>query len=236
MKVYINEAYVQRRAAVGKWASLLGIAVLAGGFIVSLRQPGLFLVSLGSLLLGFLLSNVGIYYANRYMHRDRPDAVLAQALKGVDNRYALYQFLLPASQVLREPGGLTVFVLKPQEGLVSLEKGQWHNKQGWSRLLRWIGQEGLGKPDQEAGRETRRLQDWLKTQAPDLDVPVRGVVVFTHPKVELDLNAPPLPTMLAKQLKGWLRKAGKLAPFPQETQARLTKLLDQAARVDHNQD
>jgi hypothetical protein len=236
VKVYINEAYVKRRATVSRWASLLGIAVLAGGFLVSLRRPDLFLVSLGSLLLGFLLSNVGIYYANRYMHRNRPDTVLAQALKGIDNRYALYQFLLPASQVLREPGGLTVFVLKPQEGLVSLEKGQWRNRQGWSRLLRWIGQEGLGKPDQEAEREAQRLQDWLKTQAPDLDVPVRGVVVFTHPRVELDLDAPPLPALLAKQLKGWLRKAGKLAPFPKETQARLTQLLDQAARVDYDQD
>lgn len=232
MKVYIKEGYVERRARMGKWASLLGLAVLAGGFVVSLRDPRLFFVSFGTLILGFLLSNVGIYYANRYVRPDRPDAVLAQALKGLDNRYALYLFLLPVSHVLREPGGLTAIVPKPQEGRIWFEKGKWRNKQGWSRLLRWVGQEGLGKPDQELERETQKLREWLREQAPDLQVPVRGTIVFTHPKAELELDNPPVSVMVPKQLKGWLRRAGKLPPLPKEKLTMLTRLLDEAAQVD----
>lgn len=235
MQVYINERFVKRRASVGKWASLVGLVVLAGGFLVSLRDPSLFFISFGTLILGFLLSNLGIYYANRYVRPDRPDLVLAQALKGFDKRYALYQFLLPVSQVLREPGGLTLFVLKPQEGTISCEDGRWRNKQGWSRLLRWVGQEGLGKPDRELEHEIQKIQDWLQKQARDLEVPVRGAVVFTHPNVELQLDDPPVPAMLPKQLKGWLRKSGKLPSLADETFDELKQLLNEAAEVGESE-
>jgi hypothetical protein len=236
MKVYINQGYIKRRAAVGKYASLLGLVVLGGGLIISLRDPRLFFISFGTLILGFLLSNVGIYYANRYVRSDRPDTVLGQALKGLDNRYALYQFLLPVSQVLREPGGLTVFVPRPQEGLTLYQGGKWRNKQGWSRVLRWVGQEGLGKPDLELEREIQTLRDWLEKQKPDLEVPVRGVVVFTHPNAELQVNDAPVTVLRPKQLKGWLRKAGKLPPLSNETSDGLIQLLDTAAQVGDSEE
>ncbi len=235
MKVYINKGYVKRRSSVGKWASLLGLVVLGGGLIISLRDPRLFFVSFITLILGFILSNIGIYFANRYTRPDRPDKALVQGLKGFDKRYALYQFLLPVSQVLREPGGLTIFILKPQEGQILYEQGKWRQKQGWSRLLRWVGQEGLGKPDSELEGETQTLQNWLQKKAPDLEIPVRGVVVFTHPKAELRLDNPPVPAMAPKQLKGWLRKAGRLPALPDETLTRLTQVMDDAAKVSENE-
>jgi len=232
MKVYVNQGYIKRRASVGKYASLLGLVVLGGGLIISLRNPRLFYISFGTLILGFVLSNVGIYYANRYVRPDRPDAALPQALKGFDKRFALYQYLLPVSHVLREPGGLTIFVPKPQEGLTSYEGGKWRNKQGWSRVLRWVGQEGLGRPELELEKEVQTLQNWLHKQAADLQVPVRGVVVFTHANAELQLNDPPVTVLLSKQLKGWLRKAGRLPTLPKETSDRLAQLLDQVTQVD----
>jgi hypothetical protein len=233
MKVYLNETYVARRASVGKWASLLGLVILGIGFVVSLRVPNLF-ISFGSLAVGFILSNVGIYYANRYTRVDRPDVELSKALKGFDDRYALYQFLLPASQVLREPGGLTIFVLKPQEGVVAFQDGKWRNKMGWGRLLRWVGQEGLGSPDRELKQEVGALKDWLQEQAPDLDVPVRGVLVFN--RAQLALDDPPVPAMAPKQIKGWLRKAGKLPPLPKKTFSRLNQALDEAIQVEEEQE
>ena len=75
MKIYLNEGYVKRRSAIGKWTSLLGLVILAVGLVISLRSfkslTQLY-ISLVSLLVGFILSNVGIYYANRYMRVDRP--------------------------------------------------------------------------------------------------------------------------------------------------------------------
>jgi hypothetical protein len=230
MKVYLNEQHVERRSSVGKWASLLGLAILAIGFVVSIRYPNV-IISFGTLAVGFILSNVGIYYANRYTRLDRPDAVLAKALKGLDNRYALYQFLLPSAQVLREPGGLTVLVLKPQDGIVLYQDGKWRHKMGWSRALRWMGQEGLGRPEQEVELEVETLKNWLQEQAPDLDVPVRGVVVFTQADLQTP-DEPPAPAMAPKQIKGWLRKAGKLPTLPKQQLAQLTRVLNEAILID----
>jgi hypothetical protein len=61
---------------------------------------------------------------------------------------------------------------------------------------------------------------------------VRGAVVFTHPNAELELDDPPVPVMLPQQLKGWLRRAGKLPPLPKEAMTRLAQVLDEAAGVD----
>ena len=95
----------------------------------------------------------------------------------------------------------------------------------------------MGKPEQELEREAQTLRDWLQQQAPDLeDVPVRGLVVFTNPKAEVKLDDAPTPALSPKQLKGWLRKAGKLPPLPKETLARLTRLLDDAARVGDSEE
>jgi hypothetical protein len=237
MKVYINEPYIARRGSIGKWASIIGLVVLVGGFIISIRDPRLFFISFGTLILGFLLSNVGIYYANRYARPDRPDAVLVQSLKGFDDRYALYEFLLPVSHVLREPGGVTVISLKPQEGEIRYNDGKWRHKQGWGRLLRWVGQEGLGKPDLDVQSDVEKLQEWLGQQSSELEVPVRGVVVFTSPKAQLELDNPPVPAMASKQVKGWLRRSGKLPPLPDEEQTLLAEILDDAAQVnDYEED
>jgi hypothetical protein len=236
MQIYVNQKHIERRASIGKWASLLGLAVLAAGFLISLRSPELFFISFAALLLGFVLSQVGLYFANRYARPDRPDAVLAQALKGFDDRYALYQFLFPSPNVLREPGGVTIFVLKPQQGQILYQDGKWRNKQGWIRLLRWIGQEGIGKPDEEAAHQVQNLENWLQEQAPDLEVPVRAVVAFTHPQAELQLDNPPLPAMSADNVKNWLRRSGKLHPLPKETFERLSEVLDEAAGVDEQED
>jgi hypothetical protein len=235
MQLYLNEGYIKRRASVGKWASLLGLVVLAGGFLISLRNPALFFVSFATLIVGFLLSNVGIYYANRYVRAERPDAVLAQALKGLDRRFALYQFLLPVSHLLREPGGLTVFVVKPQEGTILYQEGKWRNKQGWGRLLRWVGQEGLGRPEQELEQEVQAMEEWLHKQDSELEVPVRGLVVFTHPNVDLQVGNTPIPALLPKQIKGWLRKSDKLSPLPDETFEQLKQLLNEGAGVSDEQ-
>jgi hypothetical protein len=94
----------------------------------------------------------------------------------------------------------------------------------------------LGKPELELEKEVQTLRNWLEKQTPDLEVPVRGVVVFTHPNAELQLDDPPVTVLRPKQLKGWLRRAGKLPPLPKETFHRLTQLLDTAVQVGDSEE
>jgi hypothetical protein len=93
----------------------------------------------------------------------------------------------------------------------------------------------LGKPDREVEIDIQTMQDWLQKQGDDQEVPVRGVVVFTNPKAELQLNGPPVDAMSAKQLKGWIRKAGRLPPLSKEDQAQLAELLDEEVSVGESE-
>jgi hypothetical protein len=83
-------------------------------------------------------------------------------------------------------------------------------------------------------QEVGALKDWLQEQAPDLDVPVRGVLVFN--RAQLALDDPPVPAMAPKQIKGWLRKVGKLPPLSKKTFSRLNQALDEAIQVEEEQE
>ena len=79
------------------------------------------------------------------------------------------------------------------------------------------------------------MQEWLQERAPDLNVPVRGVLVFNKAQLTLD-DDPPVPTMAPKQVKGWLRKAGRRPSLPKKTLKRLAQVLDETIPVDEEQD
>ncbi len=233
MRIYVNEEYVQRRASIGKWASLAGLAILVGGFFVSLRWPQLIAVSWISLIVGFIVSLVGAQFVNQFTRPDRPHAVLADALKGMKNEYVLYNYLIPkVSHLLLEPGGVTALVLKHQDGEIRFDGERWHRPRNLMRLLRWMGETPLGRPLQEAQQKAKAIRELLERELPDLDVPVRGIVVFTNERADLELEEDVPEVMTYKQVKGWLRRDGKLIPLPEDVYEPLADFLDETAGIE----
>ena len=55
MNIHRNEKVIKRNSNIAKFATLGGLAVLAGGMYVSFRYPEQFTLSLGALLVGFIL-------------------------------------------------------------------------------------------------------------------------------------------------------------------------------------
>jgi len=124
MKIIINEKMIRRNARIGQIATLGGLAILAGGMIISFRKQELFLIAWASLILGFILSQIGIYFGNRWGRSPRPDEKLNQALKGLDDRYTIYHYTTPLSHLLIGPAGICVLLTRHQRGRVTYEKGR----------------------------------------------------------------------------------------------------------------
>jgi hypothetical protein len=215
MRIIRNDKFVQSRAKLGRFVSLAGLAVLALGLIISFGKPELFYISFLCLLVGFLCSQLGIYLGNRYIRIDRPDEVLAKALKGFDDRYALYQYTSPAGNVLVTPNACLVFTVKPQAGSIEYRDGKWrHHTGGLRRFFGWMTQEGLGNPIRDAQAEAGALQRFLSKKLPGVDVSIQPVIVFGSPNAEVSATDSPIPAVHAKKLKEWLRghnKAGNLS-------------------------
>ena len=227
MKVVRNDRYIQTRSKIGRYASLGGLVVLAGGLLASFlgqQRPELITLSFVCLLIGFVLSQVGIYYGNRFVRSDRPDEVLTKALKGLDDRFILYHYQLPTPHVLLAPDACYVLSVQSQSGKVSAHGDRWKHPLGWKWLFAWASQESIGNPAKAAQLEVETLQAQLAKKLPNVEVLLTPVIVFSNPDVELDVYDTAVPVIHIKKLKDWLRGAGKGQGLSSGTRAELLKL------------
>jgi hypothetical protein len=209
MKAVTNEKLIARNAKIGTWSSLAGMAALGIGLYISFQWQKYIALSFLCLLAGIVLSNVGLYNANRWVKRPRPDEVLTKVLKGFDRRYYLYNYVLPVDHVLVAPSGLFAIVARNHDGPVYFADGRWRQKFNLFRALGFAG-EGVRNPGRDAERDVHKMQRFLTRNAPDLaEVPVQSLVVFTNAKAELHVENPPLPVLDPKGLKDFLRKSPK---------------------------
>ena len=212
MRIVTNEGLIKRNARIGQIASLVGLAILIGGVIINWRNPEQVGLSLGALLIGFAISQLGIYFGNRYSRPPRADIVLTQALKGLDKRYTLYNYTAPISHLLIGPGGLWVILARNQRGKISYDKGRWQQKGGFGlTYMKLFAQEGIGRPDLEAGADLETLKKYLKKEFPEMEFPEpHPLLVFLNPEVEiLNLEDAPIPTLPIKKLKDHIKKQAK---------------------------
>jgi hypothetical protein len=208
MQTIVNEAKIARGARLGKIATFAGLGFLVLGLIVSLMlQTGGFIwISFGCLLLGILVSSVGTMNMNRWVREPRADQALAQGLKGFDDRYRLYSYFLPAPHVLLSPVGLFVLTPMGQDGVIRYDGQKFRRDFSAVRLLRFMADEGLGKPFAEADSQVRAMQKLLDENQAGEEVEIQNVVVFYNPRAQLDVSDAPRPVTFPKGLKKALRK------------------------------
>jgi hypothetical protein len=231
MIVLRDEARIQRLKKWGQYISLTGFFLLIAALILGLINPEQYIwLQVVALPVGWLMSQVGLYLAHRYLRNPRPDEVLDQALRKVARQGRMYHYLLPASHVLLTPAGPIAFVLKYQTGRISVEGDRWRQR-GVSILRRFFSQESLGNPTKEAEREVRALAGYISREAPQLEeVPIGAIIVFTSKNVaDLDLAGSDIPAMHHTKLRGYLRQQGQGEPLPRADYEALRAAFDKKA-------
>lgn len=226
MQVYRNDHYIQRRAKGGRYASFAGMGVLFLGLLVTwFAGPEWVSLSFLALILGFVLTQVGLYYTNRFGRPDRPDQVLVKALKGFDDRYQLFQFTSPAGNVLVTPAACIVFAIKMHHGAIRYQNGKWKHSTRLRSFFLWMASDSLGNPVKDAEIETDSLRRYLAKNLPGVEVPIQPVILFGSPAAEVDAGESPIPAIHYKKLKDWLRGPGKNGGLSADTRDQLIELL-----------
>lgn len=189
-------------------ASMGGLMLLLGGVVAPLFLPALHQATQVVMVVGMGISMVGIYLANRWVRKPRPEESLDLALKSLNDSHHLFHYpSLPCEHVLLTPFGVVIIEVFNLAGDFSYKDGQWKEKMNFGRALRYIVEEHLGDPTKTA----HELEEYLRgrfTQdlGSEQSIPIHSVVTFTHPGVRLDVKNPPIPVCTLDKLKGHITK------------------------------
>jgi hypothetical protein len=221
MKIVANNKLINRNKKIGNYTTIGSLVVLGAGLYISFTAQTAdgFTWSLVCLVMGFLLSQVGIFFGNRWGRSPRPDELLSKELKGLDDKYILYHYTTPVPHLLVGPAGIWVLSTYNQTGHIIYDeaKKRWQQK-GGNWYMKIFAQENLGRPDQEAGST---LVDLNKRIAKD--VAIQGLpepqvaLIFINPKVEVDAQNAHIPTLPIDKLKDFMRRQVKETPIALDT-------------------
>ena len=229
MKIIKNEKLIKRNGMIGNWTSLAALVILGGGMYISFKRTDLFAYSLIALLVGFTLTQFGMYMGNRFGRSPRPDEKLDAGLKGLQNDFVMYHYTTPASHLLVGPAGVWVVMPYHQRGQVTFKKNRWRISGGGflQSYMRIFGQEGLGRPDIEIDGEIRSLKKYLSKKMDEAEIPeINALIVFTNDDVEIDGEDSPLPALKLKQMKEFIRQKAKEKKFSPDALNQLKTLLE----------
>ena len=164
---------------------------------------------------GGAISMIGIYLANRWVRKPRPEESLDKALKSFDDGYRLYHYpALPSDHILLTPTGLVAMEVVNLAGSFSYRKGRWRESMTIGRALRYLVEPRVNDPRALAEALTDELKSWFHDHRVDAaNVPVKVLTVFTHPAVDLQMDEGNVPALvLAKLRKQASPSAARLSP------------------------
>ncbi len=225
MRVNTNDKLIDRQSKIARFATFGGLAILLASLVTSFTGNFPIAVAYALLFAGFSLAYVGAILANKWIKEPRADHALAKALKGFDNKFHLYNYLLPAAHVLLTPTGLLVFRVKSNDGRITCLNDRWSSPFRFSRLFGGMGQDPLGSPSRDLSDDIAKVKKLVADKVEGAAmVPVDGYVVFSDPRAELYVDNCSVPIVRVEDLKDTLRK-GKRGPILQQ------KLLDDLDRA-----
>jgi hypothetical protein len=229
MKIIKNEKLIKRNATIGSWTSLAALGVLGLGMYISFVRTDLFAYSLIALVLGFTLTQIGMYMGNKFGRSPRPDEKLDAGLKGLQNEFVMYHYATPVSHLLVGPAGVWVVMPYHQRGQIAFKENRWRMSGGGflQSYMRIFGQEGLGRPDIEIEGEINSLKKYLLKHMDESEIPeINALMVFTNEDVEIDAEDSPVPALKLKQIKEYMRQKAKEKKLSAETINKVKSVLE----------
>jgi len=211
VNIVSNKKLIRNRSRLGQWTTIGSLGILGLGLFLSF-QDNMLSWALLALIVGFILSQIGIYLGTRWGRSPRPDEVITSALKGLDGKYTLYHYITGTPHLLVGPSGVWNIFTYNQGGTILYDekKKRWVQK-GGNLYLKIFAQENLGRPDLDIEGFSMDLKKSLAKAVPNLSnkVEAKPLLVFINPKVNLELDKSPVPCMKPEKLKDFLRRQAK---------------------------
>ncbi len=204
MKVYVDRQKLNARAQAAHFASVGGLVLLLASVAIPLFLPKWSGITSVVMVIGAAGAMVGIYLANRWVRRPRPEESLDKALKAFDDNYRIYHYpsSLPCEHVLLTPNGVVALEVVNLNGYFSYRNGRWKEAMTMGRALRYLVEERVSDPVMLAQSMVKELNERFDKEFGEQTViPVKALTVFTHPAVELEIDGGPIPACKVDKLR-----------------------------------
>ena len=216
MKIYIDRQRLNARAQAAHIASIGGMVLLLISVAIAMFVPKWSSFTSILMVIGAAGAMVGIYLANRWVRRPRPEESLDKALKAFDDNYRIFHYpsSLPCEHVLLTPSGMIALEVVNLNGYFSYRNGRWKEAMTMGRALRYLVEERVSNPVVLAPSLVKELHDRLDRElGAETVVPIKALTVFTHPAVELEVEGGPIPAVKVDKLRKQIAMPGsRLAP------------------------
>jgi hypothetical protein len=210
MKQITNNKLITRNKKIGNITSILGIAILIGGLILNIKpDPTRTILSLGALIVGFVIAQISTFFVTRFGRSPRYDEIIASNLSKLNNEYTFFVYTSPVPMLLTSPHGIWIPVPVAVGGEIYYD-GKWRQK-GGNVMLKLFGQENLSKPEKDvAARETQVRKFLEENLGKDSIPPINNILVSLHPKAILgNVEDAPTPIVEVEALRRTIRKVDR---------------------------
>jgi hypothetical protein len=204
MRRYADDTAINRKARTGTILTFVGFGLLIVSLVLSFRTETVTMLSLGSALVGMIITQIGVTLTNKWGKRPRVDEIIDASLKGLDSSYALFHYKLGTNHALISPSSTFALVPCLQDGEITFAEGKWWQttvKRGKKRkkALKNIGKDAQYEAQSTANRIRRLLS---RDESPE----VIPLLVFLHPDAKLKADNPSPNAVHHKKIKQYLRK------------------------------
>lgn len=228
MKLIIDEEFIEKKSKLAKRSGLIGMGLLLLSIYLVFALDSSNIYPLLTTIVGFVLVQVGVYNAVRWLKTPRPDEIITKSLKGLNNNYSLMIHTSPVAITLVSPVKVFAIYYKLQEGEIRCRGGRWNRPFTFTRILS-IFEEGMGNPTRDAQREASDLRKLLAKYLSEEEVdsvPVEPVVVFTGQDAKLEVEGcDAVPVLTPKELKKHIRSEVTGSSMPGSLRRRVIKVL-----------
>ncbi|MCI0478336.1 MAG: hypothetical protein L0Y55_19010, partial [Anaerolineales bacterium] len=128
----------------------------------------------------------------------------------------------------------TVLLLKNLDGQIYANQKGWRMNFDLLKLLRWFSSEQLGNPTRDLQTQMDKLRDFIHDGIDaNFNPPLDGLIVFSNPKVNVEISNVELPVVMLNQnpdaLKDALRKPKNVSPVSKQDYDQLYALFEEEA-------
>jgi hypothetical protein len=229
MKIIRNDKLIKRNAKISQYVLIAALTTLVIGiyFTITKSDPEEIGWAYLFLIPSYILVQISIAMGNRWSRSPRPDEIVTQSLKGLDNQYSLYIFTTPVPHLLISPAGIWIIKTYHQSGKIFLDEKKNILKQrgGGNFFTRIFASEGIGNVVKDSQELKSRVEKYFLKQEITNTPEIKAVNVFISPDVVIDVPAFAEAITTPDKLKDFLRRTAKQVNMNPEEIEKLTQEL-----------